>query len=304
MTVKQERLFPASVRTIGLTSPASLPDAARIAEARRFLEETCCVKTVLAPGALRRGPMKYCCGTPESRLSDFHSLLNDPGIDLILCTRGGFGSAHLLPELDFDLLRERNLPVYGYSDISALHLAMLAKRAGIPVCAPMADGFPEAMARPAARKSFGTVLRERTVPRRLRLVPVGENVCTPETSAISGPLILSNLTVMTTLCGTPWLPDLNGCILALEDVHEEARVLDRHLTHLVQAGIIGQTAAVVFGYFTECGPKLQIRRLLRDFAAQTGKPVYTGLAFGHEHPKCSYRLGEPVTIIPSRKAKV
>lgn len=299
MSAKPERLFPASVRTVGLTSPASLPDAARIAEARRYLEDVCGVQTVLAPGALKHGPMKYCCGTPESRLADFHALLNDPRIDLILCTRGGFGSAHILPKLDFDLLRERNLPVYGYSDISALHLAMLAEHAGIPVCAPMADGLPDAMAWSAARASFGTVLK-RTVPRKLKLIPVGESTAD---STISGPLVLSNLTVMTTLCGTPWMPDLNGTILALEDVHEEVRVLDRHLTHLIQAGIIEQTRAVVFGYFTKCGPKPQIRRLLRDFAAQTGKPVCTGLAFGHEHPKCSYRLGEPAIIIPVKPAK-
>jgi len=299
MSAKQERLFPASVRTVGLTSPASLPDAARIAEARRFLESRG-VKTVLAPNALKRGPMKYCCGTPESRLEDFHALLNDPHVDLILCTRGGFGSAHILPRLDFGLLRERNLPVYGYSDISALHLAMLARHAGIPVCAPMADGFPESMARPEAKESFRTVLRKRTEPRRLKLVPVdGCSAAGP----ISAPIALSNLTVMTTLCGTPWMPELNGWILALEDVHEEARVLDRHLTHLIQAGIVAQTKAVVFGYFTKCGPKPQIRRLLRDFAAQTGKPVYTGLAFGHEHPKCSYRLGETTEIIPIKTPK-
>jgi len=299
MRAPSERLFPASVRTVGLISPASLPDAGRIAETRRFLAEKCGVKTVLAPGALKRGPMKYCCGTQESRLADFHALLNDPRIDLILCTRGGFGSAHILPQLDFGLLRERNLPVYGYSDISALHLAMLAKHAGIPVCAPMADGLPEALARPAARESFRTVLRKRTAPRKLRLTPV--EGCA--TDSASGPLVLSNLTVMTTLCGTLWMPDLTGCILALEDVHEEARVLDRHLTHLVQAGIVGQAAAVVFGYFTKCGPRPQIRHLLRDFAAQTGKPVYTGLAFGHEHPKCSYRLGEPAEIIPIKHSK-
>ena len=299
MPSKQERFFPASVRTVGLTSPASLPDAARIAEARRFLEETCGVKTVLAPNALKRGPMKYCCGTPESRLADFHALLNDPEIDLILCTRGGFGSAHILPKLDFDLLRERNLPVYGYSDISALHLAMLANRAGIPVCAPMADGLPEAMARPEARESFRNVLRKRSTPRKLKLEPVGDRADSP----VSGPLVLSNLTVMTTLCGTPWMPDLNGTVLALEDVHEEARVLDRHLTHLIQAGIVEQAATVVFGYFTKCGPKPQIRRLLRDFAAQTGKPVFRGLPFGHEHPKGSYRLGEKVVIIPNPNAK-
>ena len=300
MSAKPERLFPASVRTVGLTSPASLPDAARIAESRRFLEETCGVKTVLAPGALRRGPMKYCCGTPESRLADFHALLNDSCIDLILCTRGGFGSAHILPKLDFDLLLKRNLPVYGYSDISALHLAMLAKHAGIPVCAPMADGLPDALKRSEAKESFRSVLRIRSAPRKLRLIPV--EGCNMD-AALIGPLVLSNLTVMTTLCGTPWMPDLNGTILALEDVHEEARVLDRHLTHLIQAGLIAQTQAVVFGYFTKCGPKPQIRRLLRDFAAQTGKPVFQGLAFGHEHPKCSYRLGEPVEIIPVKPTK-
>ena len=300
MPAKPERLFPASVRTVGLTSPASLPDAARIAEARRYLEDVCGVKTVLALGALKRGPMKYCCGTPESRLADFHALLNNPRIDLILCTRGGFGSAHILPELDFDLLRERALPVYGYSDISALHLAMLAKHAGIPVCAPMADGLPDAMKRPEAKESFRTILRKRTSPPKLRLVPVEGSAAD---AGITGLLVLSNLTVMTTLCGTPWMPDLNGCILALEDVHEEARVLDRHLTHLIQAGIIEQMRAVVFGYFTKCGPQPQIRRLLRDFATQTGKPVFQGLAFGHEHPKCSYRLGEPAEIISVKPAK-
>ena len=300
MHAKQERLFPVSVRTVGLTSPASLPDAARIAEARRYLEDVCGVKTVLAPGALKRGPMKYCCGTPESRLTDFHALLHDPRVDLILCTRGGFGCAHILPELDFDLLSERNLPVYGYSDISALHLAMLAKNAGIPVCAPMADGLPEAMARPEAKESFRTVLRKRTAPRKLRLAPV--EGCTAD-EPVAGPLVLSNLTVMTTLCGTPWMPRLDGAVLALEDVHEEVRVLDRHLTHLVQAGIIARTRAVVFGYFTKCGPKPQIRRLLRDFAVQTGKPVFHGLAFGHEHPKCAYRCGEPAEVIPSKQAK-
>ena len=297
---KPDRIFPASIKTVGLTSPASLPDAARIAEAKRYLEEVCGVKVKLAPNALRHGPMKYCCGTPETRLNDFHALLNDPAVDLILCTRGGFGSAHILPRLDFDLLRERNLPVYGYSDISALHLAMLAKHAGIPVCAPMADGLPEAMKRPEAKTSFRNVLRRTSAPRKFSLRPVEGSV---HVESVVGPLVLSNLTVMTTLCGTPWMPDLRGAVLALEDVHEEARVLDRHLTHLAQAGIIAQTRAVVFGYFTKCGPKPQIRRLLRDFAARTGKPVFQGLAFGHEHPKCSYRLGEPAGIIPVNPPK-
>ena len=90
-----------------------MKSAARIAEATRYLETTCGVRAKLAPNALRHGPMKYCCGTPESRLDDFHALLNDPEVDLILCTRGGFGSAHILPRLDFGLLRERDLPVYG-----------------------------------------------------------------------------------------------------------------------------------------------------------------------------------------------
>ena len=292
---KPDRIFPASIRTVGLTSPASLPDAARIAEAKRYLEEVCGVKVKLAKDALRRGPMKYCCGTPETRLNDFHALLNDPAVDLILCTRGGFGSAHILPRLDFDLLRERNLPVYGYSDISALHLAMLAKHAGIPVCTPMADGLPDAMKRPEAKTSFRNVLRKTTAPRKFALRPV-EGSASAE--SVAGPLVLSNLTVMTTLCGTPWMPDLRGAVLALEDVHEEARVLDRHLTHLVQAGIIAQASAVVFGYFTECSPKPQIRRLLRDFAAEAGKPVFQGLPFGHEHPKCSYLCGAPVEIRP------
>ena len=295
-----DRIFPATVRTVGLTSPASLPDSARIAVTKRYLEDVCGVRVKLAPGALRRGPMKYCCGTPESRLEDFHELLDDPEVNLILCTRGGFGSAHILPRLDFGLLRKRRLPVYGYSDISALHLAMLAEDAGIPVCAPMADGLPDAMKYPGAKASFRNVLRLSSLPRKLTLRPVEGSL---HVESVVGPLVLSNLTVMTTLCGTPWMPNLEGAVLALEDVHEEARVLDRHLTHLVQAGIIAQTSAVVFGYFTACTPKPQIRRLLRDFAARTGKPVFQGLPFGHEHPKCSFRCGAEVEIRPAASSR-
>lgn len=287
-----ERLFPASIHTIGLISPASRPDADRVASTRRFLEESG-IKTVLAPNAIESDSLGYCCGSPEMRLSDFHTMLNDPRIDLILCTCGGFGCAHLLPGLDFDLLRERNLPVYGQSDISALHLAMFAKHAGIPVCSPTASRLSESLGYESSRRSFRNVLRKHSAPRKLVL----ESISSSSDTTISGGIVLSNLTVMTTLCGTPWMPDLHSCVLALEDVREDVYIIDRNLTHLIQAGVIDQVQAVIFGYFVDCGPEDKIRELIRCFAARTGKPVFCGLEFGHKNPKNSYRLGEQIEII-------
>ena len=103
------------------------------------------IETVVMPNVLSDDGLPWHSATLHNRVTDLHTALNNPSVDLLWCIRGGVGSGALLPYINWDLMRKRNLPLVGYSDITALHLGMLAKEAGIPIVAPMAGKLPEAI---------------------------------------------------------------------------------------------------------------------------------------------------------------
>lgn len=287
------QIFPPQYRTIGIASPASLPDEQELRAGIAMLE-SCGYRVILAEHALDPGEDPYVCGTSGTRTDDLNGLIRDPRVDLILCARGGYGVMHLLDQLDFDTLRARNLPVLGYSDISALHLAMLAKKSGIPVVSPMAAKLPSALAETETAESFRSFRDGRPTVWNL---PAIVSPATILPASFTAPAICSNLTLLAALCGTGYLPDFTGSILVLEDVGEKIRVLDRYLTQLLLCGILRQARAIVFGHLTDCGEQPARLHLLRKFAALSGKPVFYGLPFGHEPPQMVFRNGSPVTLI-------
>ena len=122
-----QKLFPHQWKTLGLVSPASMPDSEALDRAVNFLRKQ--VQEVITGFDNReKDLLSYLSASPRCRLQHLNTLIRDPRVDALYCTRGGFGSIHLLEEIDFDTLRERNLPLIGYSDITALHMAMLRKK--------------------------------------------------------------------------------------------------------------------------------------------------------------------------------
>ena len=113
---------------------------------------------------------------------------------------------------------------------------------------------------------------------------------------VVGSLVPVNLTLLAALCGTPYLPDLAGKILIVEDIGEPVRKLDRHLTQLRLAGIPQKLAGLVFAQFSDCGDEPQRMCLFRDFARSVPGPVLAGLPFGHELPSLSFVYGEHAEI--------
>lgn len=217
----------------------------------------------------------YLSAPAEARLADLAAAWSAPEIDAILCSRGGFGSAHLLPLLDWQKMKSRPLPLLGFSDITALHLAMDKMGVGRPVAAPMLKFISELDA--DSLDAFLQVLNRED----------GEFAgVEPLTGGtFSGRPLAGNLTVMASLLGTPYFPDPTGRVLVLEEVGEPLYRIDRLLTQLELTGVLAACAGVVFGEFTGgdfTGDEL--RELLSGVAKRTRKPAVLGYPFGHKLP--------------------
>ena len=287
-----QKLFPPQWETLGLAAPASLPDTDSLARAEVFLQKQG-LNVVMGFDNRERDPLSYLSASPRCRLQHLNSLIRDPRVDAIYCIRGGFGSIHLLEEIDFDSMRKRNLPLIGYSDITALHMAMLRKKAGIPISACMAlkleeesktdavftESFRRALALGAAGsrgikpKSFRTAAGD--------LLPL--NDAARSAGKVEGRLLCGNITVMSSLCGTEFFPSTAGRIVLLEDVGERTRRLDASFHQLRLNKVFARCKGVVLGNFQDCGngKKEELEVMLKRFAALLECPVYNGLHFGH-----------------------
>ena len=217
----------------------------------------------------------YLAAPAEARLADLAAAWSDPEIDASLCARGGFGSAHLLPLLDWRTMKRRDLPLLGFSDITALHLAMDKLGVGRPVAAPMLKFIPDLDA-----DSLGAFLR---VLKREDGEFNGVEVLAE--GAFCGRPLAGNLTVMASLLGTPYFPDPSGRVLVLEEVGEPLYRIDRLLTQLEQAGVFAACSGVVAGEFTEGNfTNAELYELVSSVVGRAGKPVVAGYPFGHKLP--------------------
>ena len=293
------RTTPSRLRrgdTIGLispsgpTSPAGATTPEHVAATRARLAEAG-FETRLAPHALDvRG---YLGGGDEARAEDLQDMFADGGVQGILCIRGGYGSMRLLDALDYDLIRRHPKVFIGYSDVTALHLA-LARRAGLVTFhGPMATALAK-----DEGDDLRALLRAVTCPEPLgRIInpPDGPVVETLVPGIAEGMLLGGNLAVLTALLGTPYLPSFAGTVLFIEDIVDHAYRLDRKLVHLRLANVLRDVAGIVVG---ECRlraepkePALTIREILEDLVVPTGRPAIFGLACGHGAHHLTLPLG-------------
>ena len=283
--------FPQKIKKIAVVSPAGLPDELHLKESLALLEEWS-IEVVLGKYALAKGEESYYAADAMRRAEDFNRAIADESIDLILCSRGGYGSAQILPLIDWYGLKKRRLPVLGYSDITAIHLAMLSKHAGLPVTTQMAASLFKSSRNSFTMKSMNSVLSGKE--QCAKLFPFKTTGFSERN--IEGKLIAANLSLLASLCGTGFLPDFRNTILILEDVSERPRIVDRHLTQLRLAGILDQCAALLFGHFKRCGSTEEINRIMKRFAVQIKAPVFHGPRFGHTASSLSFVCGKKVRI--------
>jgi muramoyltetrapeptide carboxypeptidase len=298
---KPPRLRPGD--TVGLIEPAGFTedrfDLALVLDTVRAMG----LVPKPAPHVLKR--YGYLAGTDRDRAADINAMFADPEVRGIFAVRGGWGCARVLPFLDYAAIRAQPKLLVGFSDITALHLALAAKTQCPSIHGPNAANSWGAL----SWDSFHRLAFEGATPtyrnppgREDRLAQRTDRIRTFHPGKARGPLLGGNLTVLTALMGTPYLPDFTGAILFLEDVGEAEYRVDRMFTQLALGGVLGKVAGVVFGQCTRCTggeanySGFTLSEVLDQHLAPLGVPAFQGAQIGHIANQFSIPMGIPAEI--------
>jgi muramoyltetrapeptide carboxypeptidase len=242
----------------------------------------------------------YLAGTDEQRAADVQWALSEPGIDMVLCLEGGYGAARLYRLIDWDRLGQPRI-FCGYSDITALHLALAKHGPWTTFYGPMFTRFTR-------KKDELTAVTEQAFHRAFKPEPVGRVPEDPENpymltvadGVAEGPIVGGCLTLVASSLGTPYEIETDGCIVLLEDLNEEPYMIDAHLNHLILAGKLDNAAGLVFG--TDVNLKeltipeavassLSIEEILDELIAPLGIPAVANVPVGHGKHMVTIPLG-------------
>jgi muramoyltetrapeptide carboxypeptidase len=242
----------------------------------------------------------YLAGEDRDRAADINSMFADKTVQAVFAVRGGWGCARILPYLDYDLIRANPKPIIGYSDITALHLALQAKTGVVSLHGPNAGNAwgqksVQSFREVAFEGKHATYVNppateDRLVQRRWRTQVVRGGIA-------QGRLIGGNLTVLSALVGTPYMPDMTGSILFLEDIDEAEYRIDRMLTQLALAGILKKVAGVIFGQCTDCKDDssgyggFPLSALLEQHLKPLAVPAFSGAFIGHMADQFTIPIG-------------
>ncbi len=302
LPVRPRRLRPGD--SVGVVSPATatfLPVDLDIAQESLTAMG---LKVVVGRHVLAR--YGNLAGRDAERAEDINRFFADPAIAGIIALRGGWGSARLLPLLDYSIIADNPKVVIGYSDITALLNGIHAKTGLVTFHGPVGvsrwNRFSYAYMR---RLIFAA---EAVTFQNVRDVEDGElaqrknRIRTLTGGTAHGRLLGGNLTVLTALLGSPYVPDFTGAILFIEDTNEAPYRIDRMMTQLALAGILAKVKGVVFGECTECEPgegtygQLTLEEILVDHVKPLGVPAWHGAMIGHIPRQFTLPVGGEVAI--------
>jgi len=218
---------------------------------------------------------RYLAGSDARRLAELTAALADPGIRAVFCARGGYGATRLLSRLGTAGPVGPPKLLIGFSDITALHLWLQA-HGRASVHGPVLTQLGRLPA--ATRTRLFDLLESSSAAAALK------GTTTYVGGAAEGPLLGGNLSVLTRMLGTPFMPALEGAILLLEDQGERPYRLDRMWTHLQLAGVFARVRGIALGTFSACedpDAAYSSADVLRELAASAGLPCAAGFPVGH-----------------------
>lgn len=278
--IKPSRLQPGMA--IGIVSPSSGVRNDRLERGIAVIEAAG-YRVVIGDHVFDRHG--YLAGTDPARAADLSSMFDRKDVDAVICARGGYGAARMLPLVDWDAVTRNRKLFIGYSDITTLHIA-LERRAGlVTIHGPMAASLGGEIS--ASRADL--FWRNLTCADPLGRIDCAEaDVRTLMEGKATGRLAGGCIALLAAAVGTPDASDFAGRIVLLEDVDEAAYRIDRYLMQLLRAGILAQAAGFVIGTVTDwekhekSPPVLTLSDVWRDLIVPLGKPAITGFPFGHE----------------------
>lgn len=300
---KPARLKPGD--TVGLVAPANATfNTYELDIARDSLEA---IGLKVRVGSHLRDRHGYLAGRDRDRAADINAFFQDPSIAAVLPIRGGWGSARLLPYLDYEMIRRNPKVVVGYSDVTALLTALNARSGLVTFHGPNGMGRWDAYSLEYFKRVLfdGEAVSFANTPRQTDtnvLTATQYRILTIKEGKATGRLLGGNLSVLAGIAGSPYLPVWDGAILFLEDVREDIYRVDRMLTTLKLAGILNRIRGFVFGTCSECGPgdggygALTFEELWADHIAPLNIPAWSGAMIGHGMPQWTLPVGAEVAI--------
>ncbi len=287
--IKPQRLCKGDV--IGLVSPAGPVKERYLHRGIRTLED---MGLRVKPGKHVMDKRYYMAGVDEDRAEDLNRMFADPGIKGIFCARGGYGSTRILDMVDYGLIARNPKVFIGYSDITALHLA-IGEKTGLvtfhgPMVAEMTEVFPG-----YNRYYLEKVLFHPSPPGEIKEPPGEGSLEVLVPGDAEGLLKGGNLSLLCATLGTEYEIDTRDSIFFIEEIGEPPHKIDRMLNHLRMAGKFRDAAAVVFGQWTDCRderhPEYSVSRILEDVASKEKKPCLANLMTGHSRYNITLPLG-------------
>jgi muramoyltetrapeptide carboxypeptidase len=284
--------------TIAVVAPASPPQTRSEIEQATAYFEALGHEIVFGPN--HRKVHGYLAGTDEERAADLQWALSEPGIDMVHTLCGGYGAARLHDRIDWGALGSPRI-VCGFSDITAVHLALAAHAGWVTFYGPNFVRFTR-------RKEELTEETKHWFHRALQAEPLGRVFEDPEDPYVltvgdgvaEAPLVGGCLTLLCASIGTPFEVQTDGCIVMVEDLNTEEYLVDTALNHLIRAGKLDTAAGFVFGTNVNLkaqtlpeGPesRLSIEEVLDELIAPLGIPALANVPVGHGKHMATMPLG-------------
>lgn len=228
-------------------------------------------------------------GTDEDRLEDLHAMIRDPEVKGIFCVRGGYGLARIVDQIDYQLLEENPKVIWGFSDVTSLHLAVNEFSNLVTFHGPMLSNGEEAMDALSAK-----MFQQLFSPLEIQYSEMISPLETISGGVVRGELTGGNLNRIVRTLGTKFEFDAQGKIIVLEDIKEALEHIDGMMNQLRQARKLEQAAGFVIGSFTELGKDEtyeEVLDIMREYLIPLNKPVLAGFQIGHCKPNVAIPLG-------------
>ena len=231
----------------------------------------------------------YLAGTDEERASDFNDMFNDQSVKAVIAMRGGWGSNRILPLIDYEAIRRQPKILMGFSDITSLLLAIYAKTDMVTFYGPVGSSKWGRFTTGWVKK----ILFEGEQPTMSNPMTKldgrpsdAHRIKTITSGTAEGRLAGGNLTVISSMLGTGYLPDWRGKLLFCEEIDEKIYRIDRMLTHLKLSGVLEKVSGIIIGKCVNCRPSkttlsLTLEEIFSHHLKPIGIPVYSGAMIGH-----------------------
>jgi muramoyltetrapeptide carboxypeptidase len=279
---------------IGIIAPASAPvDPTKLENGIRYIEKNG-YRVELGNNVSKING--YLAGTDQERADDLNAMFKNKNVKAIFCLRGGYGASRILDKINYKLIRSNPKILVGYSEITALQLAILQKSGLVTFAGPMvATDFGNGIT-PYTEDFFWRIISSNKKIGRLKY-PDNEKLVSITKGGASGRIIGGNLSVLAALTGTEYFPDLKGRILMLEEVDELPYKVDRLLNQLRLLKVFKQIKGIILGRFVDCYEHdtskrtLTLGEVMEDYMKDLKIPVLYTFPHGHIKDKVTVPFG-------------